>query len=319
MKSKRKMILVCLTVLLMSVFSSFSNGYVNAEESDFDTHLGVSPMNESVILNPGDVYRGSFNVNNPGYSEKEISYYTSIGPFYVDENYNPLYENVDKKSDIAEWITITSGATGTLKPNDVTKVEFQINIPETAPAGGQYAEISVTVDLSSDEGKEGINIGESMSIGHVILVEITGDSISSGEILNAGVNSFLLGGNITAYSTVENTGNVHGQAIYRLKVYPLFSDTPIYSNEGEEEKQYILPGRKYSGESVWLDTPMVGIFNVEYTVQFMGSESVVKGMVIVCPWWLLILIIMGLILMILRIITLVKLQRMHKHQKDLNI
>lgn len=285
---------------------------VNAED-DFKANVGVSPMNESIILNPGDVYKGSFSVSNPGYGEEDINYYTEVGPFYVNEDYDPLYENFDGTGEIADWITVTSGATGTLKPNDVAPIEFEINVPETAPAGGQYAVISVVVEVSSADGESGsINIGESMSIGHIILAEITGESVSSGEVTDMGIQSFVIGGNITAFSTVKNTGNVHGRAVYGMKVYPWFSDQPVYSNEDMKEEHYILPDRQYQNESVWTETPMVGVFNVQYTVEFMGNTSEVTRMVIVCPWWLIALFAMGLILMILRIATLMKLSKKKK-------
>lgn len=297
-------------ILLSLVICTAVGLPVNADEGEtYGINVGVSPMNESIILSPGDVYRGSFGVNNPGYGEEDITYHTEVGPFYVDENYNPVYENVDGNSEMADWIKVTKGATGTLKPNEVATVEFEIDVPEDAPAGGQYAEISVIVQVSSGEGTEGINIGESMAIGHVILAEVTGHSVSSGRIYDMGVDSFILGGNIRAYSTVENTGNVHGQAIYHMKVYPIFSDQVVYDNEGTEQKQYILPGRKYQNETIWYDTPMVGIYNVQYSVEFMGETSEVTRMVIVCPWWLLLLISMGLILMVLRIVMLVKMRK----------
>ena len=301
----RLVVVFCLLIEIMV-------GLPASADDDYKINVGVSPMNESIILNPGDTYRGSFSVNNPGYGEEEISYYTEVSPFYVNDDYDPIYENMDGNSDIAKWITVTSGATGTLQPNDVTTVEFEIKVPEEAPAGGQYAVISVIVQVSSADGDNGINIGESMAIGHVILAEITGSSVSSGEIYELGVDSFILGGKIRAYSTVENSGNVHGQAIYGLKVYPLFSDQPVYSNEEMKGKQYILPNRKYRNETVWEETPMVGIFNVQYTVEFMGETSEVTRMVIVCPWWLLILIAIGVILMVLRIVTLVRLRRKPK-------
>lgn len=304
---KKKLAILMLAVGFVA--STCGMVYVRAAEEDFTTHFGVSPMNESIILNPGDNYKGSFSVNNPGYSKEDITYRTEVGPFFVNNDYDPVYENVDGRGELASWTKVTSGATGTLKPNEVKDIEFEIDVPEDAPAGGQYAEISVTVDLSSGEGDEGINIGESMAIGHVILAEITGQSVSSGDIVSMGVDSFTLGGKITAHSTVKNTGNVHGQALYTMKVYPLFSDEVLYSNEDEKDKQYVLPDTEFTNEKIWEETPMVGIFNVKYTVEFMGDTSEVTRMVIVCPWWLLILISMGLILMILRIITLIKLGR----------
>ena len=312
----KKNIIAAVGVLFGLALSLAVGGIVSA-----GSNIGVSPMRESVVLNPGDIYRSSFSVNNPGYSEDKLSYEIEIQPFYVDEDYNPVYTNEYQNGDIANWIKITSGGKGTLQPNDVATVEFEIDVPKDAPAGGQYAAIiAKTVagerDAETSDGGN-VTISEGMAISHVILAEVTGNSISSGDVTDIGVNSFLLGGNITAYSTVENTGNIHGLATYTMKVYPLFSDKPVYNNEEEKEDHYVLPDRKMYIENTWAETPMMGIFNVQYTVEFMGIKSEVTRMVIVCPLWLLFIILLIVAILVIRIVTLVKLQKNRKKEATL--
>ncbi len=280
--------------------------------ADDAMYIGVSPMRESVVLNPGDKYKGSFFVNNPGYSEVDTPYRVEVKPFYVDEEYTPIFTNENDSGLIADWITIVSGGSGLLKPNDVEVVEFEINVPEDAPAGSQYAAIGVAVDLPQNSLEGGINIGEGMVVNHVVLAEITGSTVIAGDILDVGVQSFMLDGAITAYSTVENTGNIHGLASYTVKVYPLFSDEVLYSNEDIIETHYVLPGRKYYNESYWSETPSIGIFNVYYKVEFQGIVTEVTRMVIVCPWWLLFIIALALAILVIRIITLARLRKVNK-------
>lgn len=280
--------------------------------ADDTMYIGVSPMRESVVLNPGDKYKGSFIVNNPGYSEVDTPYRVEVKPFYVDEDYTPIFTNENDSGLIADWITIVSGGTGLLKPNDIKVVEFEINVPKDAPAGGQYAAIGVAVDLPHNDLEGGINIGEGMVVNHVVLAEVTGSTIIAGDILDIGVQSFMLDGAITAYSTVENTGNIHGLASYTVKVYPLFSDQALYSNEDAIETHYVLPGRKYYNESYWSETPSIGIFNVYYKVEFQGIVTEVTRMVIVCPWWLLFIIALALAILVIRIITLARLRKVNK-------
>ena len=309
MKSR---IVVAIMTLVLGLVGSFSMS-IPANAEGVGATIGVSPMRESVVLNPGDTYKGSFTVNNPGYSETKINYYTEIKPFYVNEEYVPIYINEDGNSNITEWIKITSGEKGSLEPNAMATVEFQIDVPDDAPAGGQYAAIIVSMDLEKEEGGGGnVGVSEGVGVSHIILAEITGNSITAGDILDIGVNSFLFGGSITAYSTVENTGNIHGLATYTMKVYPLFSDQPVYTNEENIEDHYVLPGRKFYNESYWENTPSIGIFNVSYTVEFQGIKSEVTRMVVVCPWWALLIIFFGIVLLTLRIITLVKVQKSRK-------
>lgn len=306
--------LVRFAASVVCILGALVGGYkiVNAEG---EVSMIVSPLREGVILSPGDTYKGAFKVSNPADAEVTIEYDTEILPFYVDENYDPVYNNDGGNGDMAKWITITDGATGRLKPNEAKTIEFKIDVPETAAGGGQYAAIIPRVQTTSGEG-EGLVIGESIGIAHVVFAEITGETVVSGDILNAGLLSFIIDGKITGYSTVENTGNVHGQAVYKLKVYPLFSDTPIYSNEEMPEDHYVLPGRKLNNETTWSETPQMGIFNVVYAIEFQGITNEVRGVVVVCPWWLIVLFAIGLILMILRIVTLVKLSKKPKAAKE---
>ena len=296
--------------LICLIFGMILSAPVKAEGDG--AGIIMSPMRESVVLNPGDIYKSSFSVSNPGNSDTDISYHIEIQPFYVNENYDPVFTDEYGSGDIAHWVTITSGATGVLRPNDSTYVEFEINVPEDAPAGGQYVAITAVAGLGTNNIEGGIGISEGIALAHVVLAEITGNTIYGGEITDSGVQSFLLGGMIAGYSTVTNTGNIHALAKYTMKVYPLFSDQPLYSNESNIEDHYILPGRSFYNETFWEDTPSMGIFNVYYRVDFQGKIAEVTRMVIVCPGWLLFIIMLALVILTFRIITLVKLRKVKR-------
>lgn len=297
-----------IAMIMVVILGVLVGGIVSAVA---DININVSPMRESVVLNPGDTYKSSFVVSNPGFSEQDLSYHVKVSPFYVNEKYDPIFENENDSGMIADWITITSGEKGVVAPNESAVVEYKIEVPKTAPAGGQYASISAVTDINATEAGA-INIGEGMAINYIVLAEITGDTVVSGEILDMGVPSFLLGGMIRASSTVKNDGNVHGSATYTMKVYPLFSDTPIYTNEEHPEMHYVLPDRTFHNESYWEETPMMGIYNVSYIVEFQGLKSEVTSMVIVCPWWILFIVILGIVILVIRAISLIKLKKMAK-------
>lgn len=298
-----------LVVSFLLVFLLGQSVSADEEAGLGEIYIGMSPMNETVVLNPGDNYRSSFLLNNPSYSQNPVSYHIEVKPFFVDEDYNPVFTDEYGLSGIADWITIVEGEKGTIEPNGMMTVEFEINVPESAPAGGQYAAIIAQTELEGNNGDGSISISEGLAMNHVVLAEITGTTINAGQIISSKIRGFAIGDKIKAYATVENSGNVHETAIATMKVYPLFSDEPIYTNENLEGVYYILPGRKLKIESEWFDTPMVGIYNVRYTVEYMEDVSEVVRMVVVCPWWLILLIFMGVIIMILRIITLVKLRQ----------
>lgn len=279
-----------------------------------DLYLNVSPMRENIVLNPGDVYKGSFLISNPGFSEETLRYGVSVEPFYVDEESNPIFKNDTDSGRMVEWLTIDSEEIGEVEPNHSTTIEYTIKVPEDAPAGGQYACIrAATNPGAGDDGN--VNIQESFGICHVVLAEVTGNTTHTGEILSANMPSFLLGGNIAGSSVVKNTGNVHALAVYKMKVLNVFGGRVVYTNEEEPESHYVLPDRTYYDETVWAETPMMGIFNVEYVVEFQGLTTTVNRMVIVCPWWLLFIIIAIIMILVIRIMTLIKLQKVEDRSK----
>ena len=269
-----------------------------AYATDGDTSIAMSPMNERVVLNPGDHYDGSFKITNPVTSSHNFSYKTSVVPFFVDEDYNVDLESDASYNQITEWITVAN-TEGMLEPNSSTVIRYSIDVPANAPAGGQYAGIKVTSKDSTDEKHDGLNIKVSMGAAYLIYAEIAGETIHRGEITDISVPSFLLSGNITGAATIKNTGNVHGIAKYTLQIFPLFSSEEAYTNEEDPVENTILPDRTLYNEITWENTPPVGIFNVVYTVEFEGVTQQVSKMVIKCPIWLLFIIIFAIVALII--------------------
>ena len=101
---------------------------------------------------------------------------------------------------------------------------------------------------------------------------------------------------------VKNNGNVHAEAKYTLQVWPLFSDEEICTNEEAPENSLVLPNtQKYYSQECNL--PMVGIFRAKQVVKIIGEESIVEKTIIVCPLWLLFVVIFGIVLLIAWIIA----------------
>ena len=250
--------------------------------------FSMSPMDQQIVLMPGDSYESSLNVTNPGTHTTELDYEVNVEPFYRDDDATAIFENVSGRGEMANWITITSHQTGHLMPNETDEVTFRIDVPEDAPAGGQYA--SVIVSSSSSSSADAM-IKETRRIGHLIYAEISGETVRSGEIMNLNVPAFLLSGNIAGSASIKNTGNTHGVATYKLQVFPLFSDEEVYTNEENPETHLILPDQTYYAETAWEKTPEIGIYNAVYTVEFAGETAQASKLVIKCPIWLLFIVL----------------------------
>lgn len=278
------------------------SGVVHAE----GIGITMSPPNEVIILKAGEKFTGTFTISNGTTNPVDFNYKVEVQPFFVDENYNIYYEETEGLNQMVDWIT-TDKTSGLLKANVAEKINFTIDVPEDAPAGGQYAAIVVSSVTGENNAKAdsgtGVAMNESIGMAHIIYAEIAGTTKRSGEVMDTNVPSFIFDGNITAESTIKNTGNVHGKATYKMQVFPLFSNEEVFTNEEKPETQLLLPNRTITNKTTWEQTPMVGIFNVKYTVEFEGVTTEVTKLVIKCPLWLFFIVIFIIIAIITWIVV----------------
>ena len=272
----------------------------DAETSEEEIAFQVSPMHLQITLTPGERYYGTFKVTGPASNKSPFVFKIEKKPFTVNENYDVLYENNGDYNQLVDWLTIVN-ETGSVNPNATEVIQFYIDVPEDAPAGGQYVAINVSSDNDATVG-EGINIRAKYAISHIIYAEVAGETERGGDIEKISVPSFLLSGAISGSASIKNTGNVHSDATYTLQVFPFFSKEEVFSNEEEPNTNTILPGATRTTIVPWAETPKLGIFHVIFTVNFEGVESKVDKYVIVCPIWLLIIIIACIFLIIFSIV-----------------
>ena len=292
--------LVMISALLYRVNRVMADGY----------GLTMAPMKQNIVIDPGDSYRATFTISNPANSTQDTYYSIEVEPFYKDESGVVIYSEEGDHGEIVKWVTPSIPLTGKLAPNEVKEVIVKIDVPESAPAGGQYFAVNVTASAGpNDEDSDLIDISDGATIkevkrmSHLVYAEITGATVKRGEITDVNLPSFLLSGKITGSSSIKNTGNVHGEAKYVLKVFPLFSDEPVYTNEENPATSTILPNRTSYHATSWDGTPGIGIFNVVYTVEFEGSKAEVLKMVIICPLWLLFVIIFIIVVIIMWLVV----------------
>lgn len=280
--------------------------------------ISMSPLSLKIVLNPGDIYNGSFTIRNAESNGDDFKYRVFAQSFYMtnDENgkSNFIFNEDNDYSQIVDWVSINSPQEGILARSESVDINYTISVPEDAHGGGQYVAITVASNDNNgdttDRQENSLGINDTIAMAFTIYAEITGDTIRDGEIIDANVPPFILSGNIIGSSSIKNTGNVHGTAKYTLQVFPLFSDEEIYTNEEDPETHTILPDRVLYNESSWDQTPSIGVFNVVYTVEFEGTTAQVSKMVIKCPIWLLFIILFAIAAFIIWIIM-----RVRSHNK----
>ena len=65
----------------------------------------------------------------------------------------------------------------------------------------------------------------------------------------------------------------------------------------------ILPESERYNTLSWDEAPAVGIFRVRQTIEIFDDVSTVERVVVICPFWLLFVIVVGLIAAILWIVA----------------
>lgn len=277
--------------------------------------LTVAPMKQNMVINPGDSQEGSFRISNPSSSTQDVYYSIEVEPFYNNEKGEISFQEEAGMSEAVDWVRFTVPTEGKLAPNESGEVSFVIDVPKTAPAGGQYVSISVTASAGpTDEGGNTGDSGEDpqatikevKKMGHLVYAEITGNVIKRGQITDVDMSGFLLSGKITGSAMIKNEGNVHGDAKYFLQIFPFSSNEELYSNEEQPATYTILPNRSQFVELAWDETPAVGVFEARFTVEFEGEIQQITKMVIVCPVWLLFLIIFVVAALIIWIVARMK-------------
>ena len=302
----RNKVLTGLTVVLLGLFFSVIN--VSAMGEDGSVVMTISPPRQEIVLVPGEVYEGTLRVSNSVNASKDLKYSATIGSFGLDkdENGNTDYNSTDvdtvtEYNQIMEWIKLGKDH-GTVAPNATDTIPFTITVPEDAPAGGQYATIIVQDDTEKDDGTEGnIVIENVVRFAASILAEVAGETRNEGAILENNIPAFMFNNKLAATSTVQNSGNVHTKASYVLQVWPLIGDEEICTNEEIPTEHTVMPGtERINAEECNL--PMVGIFRAKQTVKIFGETSVAEKVVVVCPLWLLFIIVFVIVALVIWIV-----------------
>ncbi|MBR3253378.1 hypothetical protein IKF85_01520 [Candidatus Saccharibacteria bacterium] len=283
----------------------FSGLTVSAiDTSNMGQMMTISPPVEKMVLIPGEVYEGSVKVSNSATAKKNLEYSVRVGSFSLreDENgetdyYNTDVDTITGYNQIMEWITLGKEK-GSVAPNEIDVVPYTITVPKDAPAGGQYASIIIRNDTQPDEDEGNVVIQNVVEFAESILAEVAGETRDEGAIIENNIPAFLLKNNLSAVSKVRNNGNVHTNAKYILQVWPLFSDEEYCTNEEEPSESLIMPEteRTHAEEC---SLPAVGIFRAKQTVKIFGETSIAEKMVIVCPLWLLFIILFAVALAII--------------------
>ena len=304
---KKIKLLAVLMLILGGLFFGVMGVRADSDVSGEPT-MTISPPKQKIVLIPGEAFEGSIRISNHANANRDLKYSVTIGSFNLgkDENGNVDYNDTDVDTitgynQIMNWIELGK-TSGSVAPNTTDTVPFTINVPEDAPAGGQYATIIFQNDTEEEVGNGNINIQNVLRFASEIFAEVAGETRDEGLIVENNIPAFSMTNKFETTSLVRNNGNVHTDASYMLQVWPLFSDEEICTNEEDPNTSLIMPDTdRYHTESCNL--PTIGIFRAKQTVKIFGEFSVAERTVIVCPIWLVFVILFVIVATIVHFVS----------------
>ena len=263
--------------------------------------FSVMPTGQEFNLESGKIYTGKITIINSSNAEGDFNYQVSAAPYNViGEDYDVDLATKSNHSMMSEWITISS-PTGSLKPGEQKEVEFIITVPESAPAGGQYASILVTEN--NQNYSSGSTINGVFEIASLVYASVAGETYHSGEILENNVPGFVMSTPISVGSLLVNNGNVHESAITLLQVKNSITGEVILSKDqnGGRYSEAIIPETMRRTDYKIDNLPAVGVVEVTQTVYYGGETSVETKNVVICPLWFMavVAILIGVIVSII--------------------
>lgn len=297
-------------IALFAIFAPYilsNNVYADGVKYSME----VSPAHDSSSLDPGAVYTKSFEVSNNG--TDPMDFVIKITPYQVENHTYNVIDNIrNEYTQITDWITLSMDS-GHLEPGEKIDVAFTINVPESTPAGAQYAMIVV----EPLKGLEGGVVNAIQRVGYIVSSEISGETKIGGEILSKEMNSFLFEPPITAKYSVSNTGNVGNTASAVLRITNYFTGSEAYSNAKNPIINEILPGTERDMSISWDGSPYIGIFKANLTVNYLDEVATLSKTIFLCPIWFIIVVLLLLFIAISIIVIRIK-KRSGSHKRASN-
>jgi len=307
---KRGFVSKLLASALIMITAVFGINYAWAADNTElpDIYLQISPVSSRIKLDPGDKYDGSIKVSNIGKLAFDFKVYAS--PYNVEDlTYHQNFNERGNFNKIVNWITFKKESYTALKPGKTVEVKYQINVPNNAPGGGQYAVI-----FAETAGK---NAAESSiqtinRVGHTIYATISGDTVEVGELVSLEQAGLYFDGNIGSTAIVKNSGNVDFTSTHNFKVESIFgnelyNDTKSFTIIAETSRQV---------DREWEETPLIGLFKVTNEIRFLGqSQYSEEKLVLVMPIWMMIIIGVVIVALILLVVRKIKKSKKQTNKK----
>ena len=167
-----------------------------------EAQVGITPVQNEIVLQPGQTYTSSFNVFNNG--DEDLNYKVYVTPYQITSDDSgatqQVYDGVEgdnQYTTIVDWIEVDT-ETGTVAPNSGQHpINYTITVPDDAAPGGQYA--AIMVEQTKDSNTSG-NAGLSSTVraAYLIYATVAGNVTETASISDVRIPGIFVDSKITA-------------------------------------------------------------------------------------------------------------------------
>ncbi len=294
----------------------FSGGVANAIEPG-DIVIQVNPADQEVELTPGESTDSQVKVTNLG--RLPFSFTPLAKPYQVlNDSYDPDFATENSYTKLHSWLTFEQSEYH-LEPGAEVIVNFHIEVPEDAPAGGQYAAVILETRDSMDVAATFQTINQ---IASLLYAHVAGETHEMGLLMTHSIPFLRLSSPIITTTNIKNDGNIDFRASHTMTIWNFFTGEEIINgetvaNDGTtpgSSNPPILPATSRFNQLSWDGTPALGLFRVRQTISFLDEDYTFEQLVFVCPFWLVLLLLFFIFLLIFWIILSVRSRKKQRPQ-----
>lgn len=189
--------------------------------------ITIIPPRMELLADPGKTIISSVKIYNE--TDNALTLYTSTANFTAKNGKEGVPEFLspeDSAYGLASWIWIEKGPI-TVLPSEYKAIDYSINVPIDADPGGHYAGIFFGSGNPEDRNDKPA-IGLSSKAGTLVLLEVSGNIIESGELKSFEIKNgkkFFEHLPIEFSVGFENTGNVHLRPEGEIEITNMFGKT----------------------------------------------------------------------------------------------
>jgi len=293
MKIKSSIRISIISVIMLAGFLFWQN------QASAQLGITITPLRFNLEEEPGSSVGGRITVINPNdFNLRVTPGFRDFRVLGENAGIQWLPDDIENPYKMSHWIRLSKREI-ILRPKEERQVIFTIRVPKDASAGGHYAAI---IFRGSNVGDSDSAISSFPSVGALIILNVKGEVIKTGEILALSGPRVINKGPTKFEGKFKNTGTTHYKTNAVLSIRNLFGP----KDEIEFDEKFLYPNVIRNIETAWEKKRPFGLYFA--TLAFIDGEGEKHSETIIVfgfPWkivltWFLIALVVAYTLRILR-------------------